>query len=136
MKYYYSLTPKAFFRDDMPQVITDNGLTMADLVEIDEIEYNNLFNPPEGMYMVFDDTGPHLEAIPEPDYVLLATQKRDSLLSDMQSVTYSLNMKLNLGRTLSNKEKEVLNKWLDYSDALESLDLSTAPDITWPTKPI
>ena len=135
MKYYYSTNPKGFFRDDMPQVIADNGLTLAELVEIDENDYNNLFNPPDGMYMVFDDDGPRLEFIPAPDYVLIATQKRDALLAEMQAATYSLNMKLNLGRTLTDEEKVVLNAWLDYADALSALDLSTAPNITWPNKP-
>ncbi len=27
------------------------------------------------------------------------------------------------------------NLWLDYLDALEAVDTSTAPDITWPTPP-
>ncbi|HED1838398.1 TPA: tail fiber assembly protein [Citrobacter freundii] len=27
------------------------------------------------------------------------------------------------------------NLWLDYLDALESVDTSTAPDITWPNQP-
>lgn len=134
MKYYYNITLKGFFRDDMPQVIIDNGLTMDDLVEISENDYNSLFNPPNGMYMVFDDTGPHLEELPVIDFVAIATAKRDSLLAEIQSATYTLNMKLTLGR-ITDEEKAVLNQWLDYADALSALDLSTAPNITWPIKP-
>lgn len=135
MKYYYCLNPKAFFTDDLPGVIESNGLTMADLIEISENDYNNLFNPPSTMYMVFDDTGPHLEELPATDFVAIAEMQRDSLLSEMQTATYTLNMKLNLGRTLTNDEKATLNAWLDYADALNALDLSTAPNITWPDKP-
>ncbi|EFK6609437.1 TPA: tail fiber assembly protein [Escherichia coli] len=39
-----------------------------------------------------------------------------------------------LGR-LSDAEKEQYNLWLDYLDALEAVDTSSAPDINWPTQP-
>ncbi|EKS6398482.1 tail fiber assembly protein [Enterobacter hormaechei] len=40
--------------------------------------------------------------------------------------------KLALGR-LKDDEKASFNKWLDYLDALESVDPSKAPEIVWPT---
>lgn len=39
-----------------------------------------------------------------------------------------------MGR-LNDVEKEQYNAWLDYLDALEAIDTSTAPDIVWPTAP-
>lgn len=39
-----------------------------------------------------------------------------------------------LGR-LSDAEKEQYNQWLDYLDALEAVDTSSAPDINWPESP-
>ena len=42
--------------------------------------------------------------------------------------------KLALGR-LSDADKALFNQWLDYLDALEAVDTSEAPDITWPTTP-
>ena len=39
-----------------------------------------------------------------------------------------------MGR-LKDEEKEQYNAWLDYLDALEAVDTSTAPDIVWPTAP-
>ncbi|AUX62682.1 tail fiber assembly protein [Escherichia coli] len=39
-----------------------------------------------------------------------------------------------LGR-LTETEKEQYNLWLDYLDALESVDISSAPDINWPESP-
>ncbi|KAA1048897.1 tail fiber assembly protein [Pseudocitrobacter sp. 73] len=39
-----------------------------------------------------------------------------------------------LGR-LKDTEKEQYNLWLDYLDALEAVDISSAPDINWPTPP-
>lgn len=40
--------------------------------------------------------------------------------------------KLALGR-LSDADKALFNQWLDYLDALESVDPSKAPEIVWPT---
>ncbi|WP_250309003.1 tail fiber assembly protein [Escherichia coli] len=39
-----------------------------------------------------------------------------------------------LGR-LKDTEKEQYNQWLDYLDALEAVDTSSAPDINWPLSP-
>ena len=39
-----------------------------------------------------------------------------------------------MGR-LKDAEKVQYNAWLDYLDALEAVDTSTAPDIAWPTPP-
>jgi len=135
MKYYYSSNPMGFYTDDLPRVIEDNGFTIDELTEISEEDYNAFFNPPEGKYGTWVDGKPVVIDLPTPDYVAIAEKQREVLISEMQSATYSLSMKLNLGRTLSDAEKATLNSWLDYSDALDALDLSTAPDITWPQKP-
>ncbi|HDU8646485.1 TPA: tail fiber assembly protein [Morganella morganii] len=42
--------------------------------------------------------------------------------------------KLALGR-LSDDEKALFNEWLDYLDAVNAVDTSTAPEIEWPTPP-
>ncbi|HFV0559213.1 TPA: tail fiber assembly protein [Escherichia coli] len=39
-----------------------------------------------------------------------------------------------MGR-LNDSEKAKYNAWLDYLDALEAVDTSTAPHITWPASP-
>nr|WP_105666111.1 tail fiber assembly protein [Cronobacter dublinensis] len=45
-----------------------------------------------------------------------------------------LASKLLLGR-ISDSEKARLNSWLDYIDALQAIDISVAPNITWPYVP-
>jgi len=130
--FYYSITTKGFYNSENLEQYQEAGTLPADLVEISDSEYDAYWNPPEGFYQLFDETGPHLEMI---DQVMVATQKREQLLAEIQSATYTLNMKLNLGRTLTDEEKAVLSSWLDYADALNALDLSTAPNITWPEKP-
>ncbi|EFG1359086.1 tail fiber assembly protein [Escherichia coli] len=39
-----------------------------------------------------------------------------------------------IGR-LKGEELAQYNSWLDYLDALELVDTSSAPDIEWPTSP-
>ncbi|EKS9219641.1 tail fiber assembly protein [Citrobacter freundii] len=39
-----------------------------------------------------------------------------------------------IGRLKSN-ELAQYNLWLDYLDALETVDTSSAPDVNWPTPP-
>ena len=46
-----------------------------------------------------------------------------------------VQLKLQAGRKLTEAEINRLNAVLDYLDALEAVDTSTAPDITRPTPP-
>lgn len=132
---YYSSNPQGFFTSEFPGNITANGLTVDDLTVISQEDFDAFWNPPEGKVATWVDGVPQLIDKPELDYLAIAEQQRNDLLAGMQTATYTLNMKLNLGRTLTDDEKATLNAWLDYSDALQALDLSTAPDIEWPEKP-
>ena len=61
-------------------------------------------------------------------------QKQSLINAAMQSIDV-LQLKLRAGRTLTNAENVKLNAILDYIDAVNAIDTSTAPDITWPVKP-
>lgn len=43
--------------------------------------------------------------------------------------------RLALGR-LSEEEKAAFSAWLDYLDALESVETSSAPEVSWPAQPV
>lgn len=47
-----------------------------------------------------------------------------------------INLKLRAGRRLTPQETEKLNAVLDFIDALNATDISTAPDINWPEMPL
>lgn len=111
------------------------GLDISDFEEISDEKYAVWCNPPDGYYAVFDEKGPRVEKIPATDYIVQAEDKRATLLSEANQATYSLNLKLMMGRKLTASEAATVNAWLDYSDALSALDLSGAPDIEWPEKP-
>ncbi|MDW4578788.1 tail fiber assembly protein, partial [Atlantibacter hermannii] len=46
-----------------------------------------------------------------------------------------ISLKLRAGRALTDAEQLRLDITLDYIDAVTALDISTAPNIAWPTVP-
>lgn len=78
---------------------------------------------------------------PEPEkthdeLVEEASAKKNSLIVSANEFMNSKQWpgKAAIGR-LKGDELAQYNAWLDYLDALEAVDTSTAPDITWPTPP-
>lgn len=76
---------------------------------------------------------------PEPTYDELVQQaelQKQILISQANEYIDSKQWpsKLALGR-LSDADKLLFNEWLDYLDALEAVDTSTAPEVNWPDKP-
>ncbi|MBE5251829.1 tail fiber assembly protein [Mixta mediterraneensis] len=133
----YSISTKGFYPSDeisqLPYI--EAGTLPDDLIDISDEDYDKFFNPPDGYYSVFDEQGPRLEKIPEPDYVAIAEAQRDSLLAEATTAITVWQTKLLMGRKLTTDETEKLNAWMDYIDVLNDTDLSDAPDVQWPTKP-
>ena len=67
--------------------------------------------------------------------VELAEAEKQILIAEVTSETEMLRTKLALGR-IKDDEKALLNAWLDYLDELEAVDVSAAPNIIWPVKPV
>lgn len=63
-----------------------------------------------------------------------AEARKQALITEVNTETQMLQTKLALGR-IKDDEKALLNAWLDYLDELETVDITTAPDIDWPQKP-
>lgn len=64
-----------------------------------------------------------------------AETKRQSLIDTAMASISLIQLKLRAGRNLTQAETTRLNAVLDYLDALEMVDTSSAPDIEWPTPP-
>ncbi|HDD9772645.1 TPA: tail fiber assembly protein [Escherichia coli] len=64
-----------------------------------------------------------------------AEAQRQSLIDAAMASISLLQLKLQAGRKLTQAETTRLNAVLDYLDALEMVDTSSAPDIEWPTPP-
>ena len=115
MKYYkdkndvvYALNP-----DEDPIVWID-----VKVIEISEDEADILLQP----------------QLTKEQLIEQAEVKKQYLIAEVQTETQMLQTKLALGR-IKPDEKALLIAWLDYLDELEAVDVSTAPDITWPVKP-
>ncbi|MBS9582157.1 tail fiber assembly protein, partial [Escherichia coli] len=61
-------------------------------------------------------------------------QRQERVEQAMKSIDL-INLKLRAGRSLTPDETAKLNAVLDYIDELNALDISTAPEISWPEAP-
>lgn len=68
-------------------------------------------------------------------HIQQAEDKKQTLIAEVNAETQLLQTKLALKR-IKPDEEALLISWLDYLDELEAVDVSTAPDIIWPVKPV
>ncbi|EME5227045.1 tail fiber assembly protein [Escherichia coli] len=111
-------------------------------VDIDEVIFREYFydTPPEGKYRCVGEDGlPAWADIPPPtreEQIASAETKKQQLINQANEYINSKQWpgKAAIGR-LKGEELAQYNLWLDYLDALELVDTSSAPDIEWPTPP-
>ena len=82
------------------------------------------------------------EFIPPPvadqdpaELIASADAEKQNRLSYATNKIVVWQTKLLMGRTLTDSESAKLNAWMDYIDAVQAIDTSTAPDINWPVSP-
>ena len=63
-----------------------------------------------------------------------AEQQKAALLAEAQTTISLWQTELQLG-IISDEDKASLNAWMIYIKAVQAVDTSKAPDITWPDKP-
>ncbi|HFL9506760.1 TPA: tail fiber assembly protein, partial [Escherichia coli] len=66
----------------------------------------------------------------------VARQQRQQRVKQAMASVDLINLKLRAGRSLTPEETAKLNAVLDYIDELNALDISTAPEISWPEAPL
>ncbi|WP_410734332.1 tail fiber assembly protein [Citrobacter freundii] len=66
--------------------------------------------------------------------VAAAEQYRQQLLRQIDDVTADWRVELMLG-DISDDDKAKLTEWMAYKKEVKAVDVSTAPDITWPEPP-
>ncbi|MEG0870365.1 MAG: tail fiber assembly protein [Hafnia sp.] len=85
----------------------------------------------------YDGTEFYAPAEPEKSHeelVAEAKQHKEALLSEAQATIRLWQTELQLG-IISDEDKASLSAWVRYIKALQAVEISTAPDITWPTAP-
>lgn len=66
--------------------------------------------------------------------VSAAQAEKSARISEANSVTQAWQTQLMLG-IITDGDKASLTKWMQYIQAAQAVDVSAAPDISWPVKP-
>ncbi|EPD9451116.1 tail fiber assembly protein [Escherichia coli] len=104
----------------VPGDYPDNTTTIAPLTPYDKWD---------GEKWVTDTEAQHSAAVEA------AEAQRQSLIDAAMASISLIQLKLRAGRNLTQAETARLNAALDYIDAVEATDTSTAPDVIWPELP-
>ncbi|ELO0856306.1 TPA: tail fiber assembly protein [Citrobacter amalonaticus] len=126
MAIFYSAITRGFYRsgNEIP----------SDAVEITQQQLDDLlFQQEQGLLIIPDSTGfpTAIENVKDP--VESARDEKQRRINEMNEYINSRQWpgKAAIGR-LTGDELAQYNLWLDYLDALEMIDTSSAPDINWP----
>ncbi|HBJ0109435.1 TPA: tail fiber assembly protein [Escherichia coli] len=139
-KYIYHSETNSFYPVSLKDDYMSSGSWPESGVEISESEFIRFTNPPPGKYRVAGDDGyPAWDDVPPPTHEEQqseAERKKQALINRVNEYINSKQWpgKAAIGR-LKGEELAQYNLWLDYLDALELVDTSSAPDIEWPTPP-
>lgn len=139
-KYLYDARTNAFYPLSLQGDYEAANTWPASGVEVDDDVFKTFQSPPAGKMMVTGKDGyPAWADIPPPskeNIVAAAELEKQSKIDHANDYMNSKQWsgKAAMGR-LKDDEKTQYNAWLDYLDALEAIDTSIAPDITWPVPP-
>ncbi|MFY7106876.1 tail fiber assembly protein [Enterobacter cloacae complex sp. SHL009] len=140
-EYIYSAKSNAFYPVDMKEDYVEAGSWPDDGKEVSEecfLEFTSVTHADK--YRVAGEDGlPAWDAVPDPiKEQLIATADAEKMRLIGQA-NASINIKQWPGKAaigrLKGDELAQYNLWLDYLDALEDVDTSTAPSIAWPEQP-
>ena len=132
MKIYYSASEQGFYIEGVNQQLPD------DAREIEQSRYERLLqdNHKLGMWIDFSSSPPlSREVIKTREQLSAEALQKKEMLIESARVRISIwQTKLMLGR-LSDDERDWLNKWLDYIDAVQAIDTSAGSGLVWPVPP-
>lgn len=138
--YKYSAKKNAFYLADNEDIYKSAGTWPDDVIDIEtQIAESFMVTPPPGRQRIAGDDGlPAWGDIPPPtrdELVAFAINEKQQRIDVANAYMNSKQWpgKAALSR-LKGDELAQYNVWLDYLDALESVDASTAPD-NWPEMP-
>lgn len=128
--------------------VIENGMVVNVIVWDGEAEFTvpdnhqliNIYDISEqpGIGWVYSDgvfTAPPTPERPHDELVADAEQKKQSLIDAAMANISVIQLKLQAGRNLTQAETTRLNAVLDYIDAVQATDTSSAQDIEWPLPP-
>ncbi len=139
---------KAYFVPSVPTFIPEswksdgtytkeNWPSDAVLVTEEEAAEYWMTTPPDGKKLGAVDDKPAWIDIPPPsqdELIMAAERKRAFLLREAQETISLWQTELQLG-IISDEDKASLITWVNYINALKSIDTSVMEEIAWPEKP-
>ncbi|BAE74840.1 Caudovirales tail fibre assembly protein [Sodalis glossinidius str. 'morsitans'] len=137
-RYVFSGTTGAFYPLNRKQGYIDAGSWPEDSVEVGEEIFIKFQNPPPGKLRGGDANGyPCWVDAPPPtpeDAKRSVALTKKSQLDDAGRIIEPLQDAVDLNMA-TEAEKAALRAWKKYRVFLNRVDISTAPDIDWPTPP-
>ncbi|HFI4442651.1 tail fiber assembly protein [Escherichia coli] len=140
-KYVYSPSDNSFYAVSLRSLYEQQNTWPSDAVNVsNEMSFEFMAEPPDGKIRTAGDDGlPAWGDIPPPTHDELIAQAESEKQSRIAQANEYMNGKQWPGKAamgrLSDAEKSQYNAWLDYLDALEAIDTSSAPDVSWPAQP-
>lgn len=140
MEYVWSALNNAFFPKPFLFSYIEGGWNIDDAIDIDGNTVAEFISPRQGKIRVAGSDGmPAWGDIPPPTQEELITQAESEKQSRIAQANDYISSKQWPGKAamgrLTDSEKTKYNAWLDYLDALEAVDTTTAPDVNWPVEP-
>jgi len=141
-KYIYSALTNAFYPLSLKGDYERSGTWPDDGVEVsDEVASEFMAPPPAGIRRIPGDEGlPAWGDVPPPTHEEAVAHAQAEKQYRIDSANDHMNGKQWPGKAvlgrLKGEELAQYNAWLDYLDALEATDVSSAPDIAWPEQPV
>lgn len=140
-KIFFSAANLSFYPEELKEEYEIGIGWPEDAIEITYEQWEEFIGtPPADKTLGADKSGmPAWVDIPplsHEEEVAIAESQKNLLIDQANEYINSKQWpgKAAMGR-LKDAEKEQYNAWLDYLDALEAVDTTSAPDIEWPTPP-
>ncbi|MTH48595.1 tail fiber assembly protein [Intestinirhabdus alba] len=140
--YSFSASKNTFYANVLKEIqYMPNGAWPDDAIDIDDnLHHAYTSTPPDGKRLGSEDGQPVWIDIPPPtdeELIAAADSEKQSLINAANNYMNSRQWpgKAAIGR-LKDDELAQYNLWLNYLDALEAIDTSSAPDISWPSQPV
>lgn len=142
MKYFYSAKNNAFYYFGWKDDYDAAGTWPDDAIEVaDDIHEKYSADPPKGKILIAGADGMpawgETPPLTHDENVAQAEVERKNRIGVANDFMNSRQWpgKAAIGR-LRGDDLTQYNLWLDYLDALEAVDTSSAPNIGWPTSPV
>lgn len=135
---FYSAKFNGFFDEWLKKEYELQGVLPGDLVEVSESLRAEFLLGKMGYFMQAGNNGLPMWApeneLSHQQQIEATEQQKAALLAEAQATISLWQTELQLD-IITDDDKTSLITWMKYIQALNAVDVSTAPDIEWPVKP-